>query len=265
MKKIIDDILKKHSLSEWGVCDFSSILPLLDCRAKSRIPEKAKSVIVCLFPYYVGECEGRNLSRYAVVADYHKISGKILNSVCEQLKNNFNAEFEAFVDSSPIREVTAAVLSGVGIVGKNSLLINKTFGSYVFIAEIVTDLYIPPDTPNSLSCIGCNACEKACIGGAIKNGKINTARCASFVSQKKGELNAEEKALIKKSGLVWGCDKCTDICPHNQTPKKTPVTAFYENVVFSIDGSESDEFISSRAYGWRGRKVLERNLSILKE
>ena len=265
MNKIISDIFKKYDVSQWGVCDFTATLPLIDCRAKSRIPENPKSIIVCLFPYYVGENENRNLSRYAVVSDYHKVAGEILKSVCDELRENFNADFEPFVDSSPIREITAAVLSGVGYVGKNSLLINEKYGSYVFIAEIVTNHYIEPTPPSTLSCIGCNACEKNCVGGAIKDGKVDVTKCASFVSQKKGELSESEKDLIRKTNLVWGCDRCSDVCPHNKTPEKTPIKAFYENVVWSFEEDMNDEFISSRAWGWRGRKVLERNLLIIKE
>ncbi len=265
MNKIIGDIFIKHGISEWGVCDFNAVLPLIECRAKARIPQNAKSVIVCLFPYYVGENESRNLSRYAVVADYHKIANKILSLVCAELHEKTHAQFESFADSSPIREVTAAVLSGVGFLGQNSLIINKKYGSYVFVAEIVTDLYIPASKPLNLTCIGCGACEKACVGGAIQNGKIDITRCVSAISQKKGELNNEEKELLKKSGLVWGCDICSDVCPHNKSPEKTPIKEFSDSIVWSIDGSESDEFIASRAYGWRGRAVLERNLLILKE
>lgn len=265
MNKIISDIFKKYDVSQWGVCDFSATLPLIECRAKMRIPENAKSVIVCLFPYYVGENEKRNLARYAVVADYHKVAGEILKNVCDELKEKFNATFEAFVDSSPIREVTAATLSGVGYVGKNSLLINEKYGSYVFIAEIVTNLYIPPTPPSTLSCIGCNKCEENCVGGAIKDGKVDLKKCASFVSQKKGELSESEKELIRKTNLVWGCDRCSDVCPHNKTPEKTPLKKFYENIVWSFEENMSDEFIASRAWGWRGRKVLERNLFIIKE
>ncbi len=263
MKDFINDIFKSHNITEWGVCDYSDVLPTLECRAKARIPTESKSVIVCLFPYYVGECEGRNLSRYAVISDYHKVAGDILSCVCERLRTRFNAEFEPFVDSSPISEVKAAVLSGVGFVGKNSLLINPHYGSYVFIAEIVTNLKIPKDSPCESACLNCGACADACVGGAISDGDFT--KCASFISQKKGDLTDEEKSILLKSSLVWGCDRCSDACPYNKSPKKTPITQFYENIVWSFTGQESDEFISSRAYGWRGRKVLERNLLILKE
>ena len=64
--------LEEAGLTETGAVPFASCLPLLECRAKSRLPENARSVIVCAFPYYTGEWEGRNLSRYAIVPDYHR-------------------------------------------------------------------------------------------------------------------------------------------------------------------------------------------------
>ena len=96
----------------------------------------------CLsFPYAVKDLPKRNISRYAIVADYHIVAMEMLNSISEQLMLEFPGfQFEPFVDNSPIREVHAAVLAGIGVLGKNALLIHPQYGSYVFIGEIVTDL-----------------------------------------------------------------------------------------------------------------------------
>ena len=261
MREIVGEIFSKHSLSQWGVCSFDSVLPLIECRAKSRLPENAKSVIVALFPYYVGDCENKNLSQYAVIPDYHKIALGILTEICATLKTRFpENHFEPFVDSSPIPEVKAGYNAGLGVVGENSLLINEQYGSFVFITEIVTDLEINPDTPKQKNCLRCNKCVNACVGGAIENGKINLDRCVSNITQKKGDLSESERDLVKKGGLVWGCDVCQTVCPMNKF-EKTPIKAFYENVTYVFDG----EFLNDRAYAWRSPQTILRNFEILKE
>ena len=123
-----------------GAVSFESCFPLLECRALSRIPKEAKTVFVCGFPYYVGEFPERNLSRYAIVPDYHKVAGELLENVCSRLREAFPGEFQWFADNSPIREVDAAVRAGLGVLGKNGLLLHPEYGSWLFLGTIVTDL-----------------------------------------------------------------------------------------------------------------------------
>lgn len=262
VREIIGEIFLKQSLSQWGVCSFESVLPLIDCRAVKLLPETPKSVIVALFPYYVGEFENKNLSQYAIIPDYHKIALDILTEIATALKTYFPQNtFVPFVDSSPIREVAAAYNAGLGIVGENSLLINQEYGSFVFITEIVTDLEIKPDTPKTENCLRCNKCVNACVGGAIKMGKIDLSKCVSFITQKKGDLSESERDLVKKGGLVWGCDVCQSVCPMNKNVPLTPIKAFYEKITPLYNG----EFSPDRAYAWRGEKTLARNFALLKE
>ncbi|MBQ5749071.1 MAG: epoxyqueuosine reductase, partial [Oscillospiraceae bacterium] len=70
-------------------------------------------------------------------------------------------------NNSPIREVTAAYLAGLGFVGKNGLLINEQLGSYHFITEIVTDLELSADRPLEKECGSCRLCLDACPLGAL--------------------------------------------------------------------------------------------------
>lgn len=143
---------------------------LLECRAKARIPQRAKSVIVCLFPYHVAEPQRRNISRYAMVEDYHIVAGNMLKAACERLKSAFpENEFVFFTDNSPIREVSSAVRAGLGVLGKNGLLIHPKYGSFVFIGEIVTDLTVPGAKANGM-CIGCGRCAAAWSGRCDQSG-----------------------------------------------------------------------------------------------
>ena len=116
--------LKEAGITEAGAVSFASCLPLLPCRAAARLPENAAAVIVCGFPYYI-KIEGqRNLSRYAAVPDYHRVVMAVLEPLCARLSAEFPGDFVPFVDNSPIREVDAAARAGLGVVGRNSLLLN---------------------------------------------------------------------------------------------------------------------------------------------
>ena len=238
-----------------GVCSFSNIKEnLLPCRKIKEIHEKAKSVIVFVFPYKVKEEKPLNISRYAAICDYHNVANQILTRFCQALKTEFNENsFVPFCDNSPVPEVLAAVKAGLGVRGKNGLLINETFGSFVFIGEIVTDLEIE-HTNFDNTCINCGACDKACPVSLYKE------NCLSSITQQKKELNKREKELLKKAGCVWGCDICSEICPMNKGKEFTYIEEFIKTYRNAYNKGEDT---ANRPYIWRGKEIIERNHNIL--
>ncbi len=227
------------------------------------------SKIVCLFPYYTGKKNMGNLSLYAYGKDYHVICGEYLLKIADYIKEHFPlAKTAIHVDKGDGNDKEAAFLAGLGFYGKNTLIINETYGSFVFIGYVETDVILPPDAPLSVSCIGCGKCEKACPGGALKNGKLDEAKCASYISQKKGALSEEETEIIRKSGLLWGCDACQTVCPHNEAAKITPLKVFSEDLIYSLSHLtvSNKAFLSlygDRAFSWRGKSVINRNLEVI--
>lgn len=250
-----------------GVCRFSGIKDeLIPCRAISRIPENAKSVIVYLFPYYLGEayCKNRNISKYAVPDDYHKICGEYLEKAVVELKGIYpENSFEYFCDNSPINEVKAACLAGLGVKGENSLLINEKYGSFCFIGEIVTDAEIDAVNHEIAECKKCGLCSEKCLNSAVNSGMINKENCLSHITQKKGELTEKEALLIKNSGCIWGCDICQDVCPMNKNIALSPINEFYSTAKANYESSS--DYKLSRAYSWRKQEVIERNLKLVRE
>lgn len=267
VKEIASKILSGKEAFPFGICSFEQILPCLECRAKQRIPQDAASVLVCLFPYYTGEHKERNISRYAMVTDYHMIAGEYLNRFCKALQEVFpQNQFEPFTDNSPIREVSAAFHAGLGRRGKNGLILHPKYGSYVFIGEVVTDLVLQPDQPlNPGECIGCRKCQNVCPQGALQSdGSVCLERCRSHITQKKGELTDWEIGQIQDGGLVWGCDICNDVCPMNQEAKVlTPVPEFLESAVAVLDAQIAEKLLKTRAYNYRGKKTILRNIQLL--
>lgn len=261
---MMDMKLPFSDLLPCGVCDFKQLGDLFECCNKSRIPAEAKSVITYLFPYWLGKdfYKNSNISKYAVPEDYHIIVGEYLEEITKKLKEKFPLnQFAFFCDNSPIDEVKAALLCGLGVKGKNGLLINEKYGSFCFIGEIVTDLEWDNYSSEKGECINCGLCLKKCPGGALGQNSLDKSRCLSDITQRKGELSEEQIKLIKNNGCVWGCDVCQDVCPMNKDIEITPIKAFLESAVVRF--SEGDN-IEKRAFGWRGRKVIERNLGYFK-
>lgn len=267
MREILDSFFKERNIEYFSVLDFCDTA-VTNTGIMEREDFTPRSVIVYLLPYYTGECVG--ISRYAASLDYHLIIRRINSELSELISDHFPlARLKGYGDHSPIDERDAALKAGLGILGDNGLLINKRYGSYVFIADVITDL--PPDTLGAdspvplIRCEGCGACRNACPTGVLRG---ESCECLSAITQKKGELTDDESALMIKYNTVWGCDVCQEVCPHNLAPKITPVQFFHEGRIDRLDSEllerMTKEEFASRAFAWRGKKTLLRNLEILK-
>ena len=259
------DIFEKY-FPVWGICPFSEAQPyLFECAAKKRIPENADSIIVALFPYSLEDekYENANISRYAVVPDYHVVAKERLSNACDELRQLYpDEEFEVFIDNSPLPEVSVAVKAGVGTKGKNGLLINPDYGSWVFIGEIVTTMKINISSENRRECIGCMKCVEACPTGALSENGFDREICLSAITQQKKPLTEEQKELIKKSGCIWGCDICQKVCPMNKNKSTTDIEEFINGAEMS---ARTHGNLEGRAYMWRGKEVIERNMKLIDE
>ena len=264
-------------LCENGI-EFFSPLPISECKlTRPYLLDKIsdfipQSVLVILLPYYAGETE--NISVYASARDYHLYTRRLLSELSAVLQREYEGyRFYGFSDHSPIDERDAAVKAGLGVFGDNGLLINDRYSSFVFLCEIISDL--PPDAfgenkiEPSRKCEGCGACKKACPTGILLG---KSELCLSAVTQKKGELTEEERELILRTGSVWGCDLCQDACPYTKKAKEngtimTPIPFFREKRITALSeeilSEMSEEEFKERAFSWRGREPLLRNLKIL--
>lgn len=249
------ELFNSAGIDIFGVCGFSRISGgLLQCRAISRLPEKPESVICALFPYNMGDYENRSISRYACVADYHIIVMNALEKICAALGEKYPGNsFVPFVDNSPIPEVHAAALAGLGCVGENGLLINEKYGSWVFIGTIVTDMRFEETGGEVKSCLRCGLCKRAC-----PNMELNKDLCLSKITQRKGELTADEQKLMIEYNTAWGCDVCQEVCPMNKNAVIEPFKGFLDFPVINCLEMEND---GMRAYNYRGKKVISRNIS----
>lgn len=264
MNKDIDDIVRSCGIEVFATIKYDTDYVPFHTRNRACIPEDAKSILCCLFPYYSAILEeNRNISYYACVDDYHNVAGDMLKTVCKRLTDIYKEnKFISFVDNSPVDEVNVASKAGLGVVGSNSLLINEDYGSYVFIGCIITDMHIDAVEADAKRCIRCDICKKMCPSNAISDHGVDKQRCLSYVTQKKGELTQDEQWLMKTTGIVWGCDICQQVCPMNKDKKETYINYFKKNIQTNVNTSNVDILIKTRAFGYRGIKVMQRNLDI---
>lgn len=273
----LKQILSSIDIPLIGIMKFDEIGELIECKAKERLPKNAKSIIMCAFPYYVelndDIMDNRNICRYAMFIDYHKYIPQVLEQAVELISQKFAGDFAVFSDISPIPEVYAGLKSGLGFLGKNGLLITEEYGSYVLLGEIVTDLEFEIDEPlEQKTCCQCMKCLFSCPNGAIlspcgdkDNTDINITyeNCLSEITQRKGELSPQEEELIRETKIIWGCDQCQDVCPHNSKIKETKIKAFLEDIEPSLTYDNLDILKKTRPYGYKGKTLLMRNLDIL--
>lgn len=190
----------------------------------------AKTVISVALGYYPNERQRPDAPQFSIYAygrDYHLVAKERLTALAEYIREAFGAESSRVcVDTAPIMEKYWAREAGVGFIGRNNLLIVPGKGSFYFLGELVTTLDVAPDKPCTLSCGECNACVKACPGGALTDGKsLDARRCLSCqLIERRGDLPqwVEEVA----GNRVYGCDACQMCCPHNKGAVSTQVSEF---------------------------------------
>ena len=187
----------------------------------TKLVPGAKSVVSLLFNYYTTERqedpEAPKLSKYAYGEDYHFI-------IKDKLKTFFLAINEeigevggrVFTDSAPVLDKAWAKRSGLGWVGKNSLLITPQVGSFHFIAELILDLPLLYDGPIKDYCGTCTRCIDACPTDAITPYSVDGSKCISYLTIELKDQLLPNEFKGKMENWMFGCDICQDVCPWNR-------------------------------------------------
>ena len=156
------------------------------------------------------------IARYARGRDYHKVIAKRLESFVRYLEALApGSQCRTFVDTGPLLERALAQRAGLGFIGKNTMLITKGLGSWVFLANVVTTLELPQDSPDERSCGDCRLCIDACPTQAIMAPyELDARRCIAYLTIESEKALLEDLRLCM-GGWMFGCDICQEVCPHN--------------------------------------------------
>ncbi|MCX7736000.1 MAG: tRNA epoxyqueuosine(34) reductase QueG [Candidatus Kapabacteria bacterium] len=216
----------------------------------SLILENAKTVIVTATnyntPFYhnqsLNNSQGK-ISRYAWGEDYHNVILPKLELLASEISKIYpEAKSKCYVDTGPILEKVWAVKAGLGWQGKNSLILTKKFGSYVFLGLIITSVEIEPDSIIPDHCGKCSSCIESCPTNAIVQPKvIDSNKCISYWTiETKGKADFPENVAKNLKNWVFGCDICQEVCPWNRKEVFTDDVSFFPRQNQTI--LESDYF-----------------------
>lgn len=191
----------------------------------------ARTVVSLMFNYYTSNIPDTDdtlrVARYAQGEDYHFVLKHKLKDLMREIQAEWgDVNGRVFVDSAPVHERAWAAKSGLGWVGKNSLLLNQSMGSYFFLAELIIDIELEPDAPTTDHCGTCTRCLDACPTGAIIQPQVvDGSRCISYYTiELRGAI--PEPAAKQLDHWVFGCDVCQEVCPWNRNAAQHKEPAF---------------------------------------
>jgi epoxyqueuosine reductase len=166
------------------------------------------------------------ISVYARHRDYHDIAKKRLRVLARWMAESYGCDVKLFVDTAPVMEKPLAERAGLGWQGKHTNLVSREFGSWLFLAEVFTDLDLAPDEAGTDLCGTCRACIDACPTQAFPApGQLDARRCISYLTiEHKDHIPAEFRAAM--GNRIYGCDDCLAVCPWNKYAQRTSDYAF---------------------------------------
>ncbi len=219
--------------TQWLADGFSAGMAYLEkspevrSNPKIRFPE-ANTVICLALSYYQDLPSDHSdpalhgkIARYAWGEDYHTIIEEKLERLIAAITALGGRCWKGYVDHGPLLERAFAQRAGIGFIGKNTNLITPDYGSWVFLAEVVTDLDLIEDLPETSQCGSCRICLDACPTGALTEAyRLDARRCLSYLTiENKGPI--PEEFLPQMEGWLFGCDICQEVCPFNSDPLET--------------------------------------------
>lgn len=199
-----------------------------------HVLSSAKSIICCGVSYKTSfhnplqAQKGHALiSNYAWGDDYHLVIEKMLIKLLNKIKELIpEVEAKYYVDTGPLLERNFAAMAGLGWIGKNTCLINQTYGSYIFLSELLVNIELEEDFPELDHCGTCMKCLESCPTGAfVAPYQLDAKKCISYLTiEKRGEFNLEEKGMI--GDHLFGCDICQQVCPWNDKSETPDMACF---------------------------------------
>jgi epoxyqueuosine reductase len=196
---------------------FTMARPEQSCHPETLLPG-ARTVVSAALCYYAPEPErpeghGR-LPRYTWYDAYAELRRKL-----DELGRRLGGSYRVLVDANQHVDREAAVRSGVGFYGKNTMLITHRHGSWVVLGTLVSDLELEPTPPLGLDCGSCRLCIDACPTNALEEaGTLDATRCLSYWTQAPAPVPVPYRAAM--GAQVYGCDICQDVCPWNRGIEK---------------------------------------------
>lgn len=234
----------------------------------SRLLEGCQTIVSLAFPYSPRKpCtpEGLSTARYSEPRkrDYHERLREKAGLLAARLRQEYSgSRTRVCVDSAPLLERSFAYQSGIGSIGKNTQLILPGYGSYIFLAEILTTVAIPFSRPHPLEdpCGSCTRCLDACPAGALEAPyRLNAAKCLSYRTIEQKE--AVDRETGKKMGdCFFGCDVCQEVCPLNKKEESQEIVLPSLQTILAMDEKTFKQTYGNTAFARAGLGKIKSNI-----
>ena len=208
-------IRERRARGLFGGMRFTMARPEVSCHPETLL-DGARTVVSAALCYFAdgpepGSGEGR-LPRYAWRDHY-----ALLRERLERLGRCLGGSYRVLVDENDHVDRAGAERAGVGFIGKNTMLITRTHGSWVVLGTLVTEVEVEETDPVAAGCGSCTLCLDACPTDALRveePGVLDATQCLSYWTQAPGEIPGEIMGAL--GDRVYGCDICQDVCPWNR-------------------------------------------------
>lgn len=201
------------------------------------------------------------LSPFAQPPDYHELVGAKLEALGRYIEKIVpEAKYLVQADSGPGCERLYALWSGVGWQGKNNFIIVPGHGSFVWLGLMTTNLELSLDQPLESQCGECARCLEACPTKAYAGPHdFDHTRCIALWASDKRELSQEQRKIMGRHRIIYGCDFCQLACPHNLRGEAEAGNWPDLEALLNMSRAEFEDVFKKSAAGWRGHDVLMRN------
>jgi len=227
---------EKMYLEEWLRRGYQASMGWMEKNVDKRadpglILNSAQSIITVAINYWNEnnapyDCRTGLISRYAWGCDYHKVVYEKMASLLQWMKEKISEiEGKIYVDTGPVMEKVWAMKSGIGWIGKNTNLIIKKKGSFVFLGVILVNIELDYDESAQDHCGSCTACIDACPTGALSPYVLDSTKCISYWTiEHRNEI--PDDVSVRFGNRIFGCDVCQEVCPWNRFAESTQIREF---------------------------------------
>jgi epoxyqueuosine reductase len=216
----------QRALQRWLAQGFQAEMGWMAAPKRQNIRQlmpTAQSIICVALNYYTDAqrhegAEYAKISRYGWGRDYHRVLHQKLRQLCRWLQaQGATVETRYYADTGPIQDKFWAQQAGLGWIAKNGNVITRSYGSWVFLGEVLTNLSLTPDAPHTAHCGTCSRCLEACPTEAIRSpGVVDANRCIAYHTIENRAATLPDAIAPHLQNWVAGCDICQDVCPWNQ-------------------------------------------------
>jgi len=238
----------------------------------SSLLKGCRTIVSLAYPYYSQKPatpDDFTVSRYSQPnqEDYHYRLKRLCRELADMIEEMHpGSRSRVCVDSAPILEKSFACSSGIGFIGKNNMLIIPGYGSFLYLAELLTTAPLEYSAVKAMDnqCGSCKLCIDSCPTGALeKPFYLDASRCLSYLSiEYRGAINRDTG--MKMANCFFGCDRCQEVCPFNFGDISRWISLPSTDEFLRMNEEEFKERFGKTVFARAGLKKIKTNIQAIR-